>query len=147
MRALLPDIVGPTRETLECLSVTSTCHDKAVTIGLLNNPKSVSGSQQLQNIRLLASPAPKIGPCGLEFYKTRGQESQRFRYYFKKTDGDTDVSILRCPDERSDYAPVCVSQDNAVDHITFYYNFDRKFVCKWDAIGAKVRDRIATFKR
>jgi hypothetical protein len=147
MRALLPDLVGLTHETLECLRITSVCHDKIVTIGLLNNPNTVSGSQQLQSIRSLAAPAPKKGPCGLEFYEDTGQESQRFRYYFKKSDGDGDVSILRCPDEQSDYAPFCVSQYNSVGHINFYYNFDRKFVCDWDAIGMKVRDRIATFKR
>jgi hypothetical protein len=147
MRALLPDIVGITRETLECLKSQNACEDKVVTIGLLNNPRSVSGSQQPQNIRSLAAPTPKMGPCGLEFYETTGQERQRFRYYFKNAHGDADMSILRCPDERSDYAPFCVSQHNPVGRVTFYYDFDRKFVCDWAIIGTKIRDRIATFKR
>jgi hypothetical protein len=84
VRALLPEIVGITRETSECLSALSTCRDRAVTIGLLNGPPAVSGSQVLQNIKPIVFAEKFAGPCGLEFYEDKSNESQRHRYFFKR---------------------------------------------------------------
>jgi hypothetical protein len=145
LRALLPDIVGFTEETLECGSAVSKCSERAVTIGVENSP-GVPGSQMLQNIQGLINPQKFTGPCGLEFYETTGNESQQFRYFFKTMSGERDLSILRCPKEESTYAPICVSANNPLDKISFYYNFNRKFVCDWEDIRNKVRSRIVSFR-
>jgi hypothetical protein len=106
----------------------------------------VTGSQFLENIKPWIIPEKFAGPCGLEFYEESGNESQRFRYFFKKMTGEDDVSVLRCPKEGASYAPTCVSDHNPIDGITFYYNFNRKFICDWEELRAKIRNRIASFK-
>jgi hypothetical protein len=145
LHALLPDVVGFTEDTRECGSFTSKCGDRAVTIGVMNSP-GVSGSQMLNNMQGLINPQKFAGPCGLEFYETTGNEAQRFRYYFKTMSGDADISILRCAKEGSAYGPVCVSNSNALGQISFYYDFNRKFICDWEEIQNKVRGRILLFR-
>jgi hypothetical protein len=146
MRALLPDIVGLKRETFDCWRAQSACKDRVVTIGLVHNPPAATGSQLLENLKSVVFPERFAGPCDLEFYETKGNESQRFQYFIKVMTADTDVSVLRCAKEGSSYAPICVSTDNPVDQISFYYNFDRKFICDWEGIRNKIRSRIASFR-
>jgi len=66
-------------------------------------------------------PNKGIGPCGLEFYETNGQASQRFRYFVKTLNADADVSLLRCAKEGSSYAPNCVSDQNVGNGFSFYF--------------------------
>jgi hypothetical protein len=145
LRATLPDLSGLTRETLDCLNRQNACSEQVVTIGLLSNKAVVPGSRVLENIRSFTLPEKFSGPCDLDFYETIGNESQRSRYFFKKMVGEADISVLWCAKEGSSFAPTCASNHNLIDQITFYYNFSRKFICEWEGIRSKIRNRIKSF--
>jgi hypothetical protein len=146
MRALLPDLAGLTPENMHCLDYRDPCSDNIVTIGLLEKHHSVPGSRLLDNIRALAQPEKFSGPCGLDFYESRGIESQRMRYFFKRMRADADFSVLKCAKEGSSYAPRCSSNYDMDDGNHFYYMFNRKFLCDWEGIKDKILERIASFR-
>jgi hypothetical protein len=146
MRALLPDLSGLTQENMHCLNYRERCSDNIVTVGLLEKHHSVPGSRLLDNIRARAQPEKFSGPCGLEFYEDRGNESQRHQYFFKRLDADADVSVLKCAKEGSSYAPRCSSDYDMGDGNHFYYIFNRKFLCDWQSIKDKILERIASFR-
>jgi hypothetical protein len=146
MRVLLPDIVGLSRESMPCLNYQTVCSDNVVTIGLLRGEHAVAGSQILENIRPLILPDKFVGPCGLDFYENAGHESGRFQYFFKKTNQDTNFSILICPKEGSSFLPNCRSNNDIGDGNHVYYIFNRKHICEWEGIRDKILARIASFK-
>ena len=122
------------------------CNDNIVTIGLLENTHAVPGSRMLDNIKAIATPQKFSGPCGLEFYESRGNESQRLRYFFKRIGKDADVSVLKCAKEGSSFAPTCTSNYDMEDGNHFYYIFNLQFLCDWEAIRNKIVDRITSFR-
>jgi hypothetical protein len=146
MRALLPDLAGLTQETMHCLNYQNPCSDNIVTVGLLEGHHSAPGSRLLDNIKAIAQTEKFSGPCGLEFYESRGNESQRLRYFFKRIGKDADVSVLKCAKEGASFAPTCNSNYDMKDGNHFYYIFNRKFLCDWEGIRDKIVDRIASFR-
>jgi hypothetical protein len=146
MRALLPDLAGLTPENMHCLDFRNPCSDNIVTVGLLEKHHSVPGSRLLDSIRARAQPEKFSGPCGLEFYEDRGNESQRHQHFFKRLGADADISVLKCAKKGSSYAPSCNSDYDMDDGNHFYYIFNRKFLCDWEGIRDKIVGRIASFR-
>ena len=142
MRAMLPDLTGLTQENMHCLDYRNPCSDNIVTVGLLEKHHSVPGSRQLDNIRARAQPQKFSGPCGLDFYEDSGNESDRRQHFFKRLGADAEISVLRCAKK----GPRCSSDYDMDDSNHFYYVFNRKFLCDWEAIRDKINDRIASFR-
>jgi hypothetical protein len=152
MRAALPDFSGLTRETIRCgVGYGDPCSAEVVVIGLTSGPFLTSGSEQLQNIKPVSHPDQREGPCGLQYYESRGSTDKggvvhQF-FFFTKLPDRPDISVLRCPRPGSSGASRCNSYDDAGDGDSFYYNFHRSKLCEWSSIRSRIARLITSFEK
>jgi hypothetical protein len=144
MRAILPDLTGLTSETLPCVQFGNPCSKDMIIVGL-GRGQFPSGSKRLENIQSFNDLSSAAGPCGLEYYESRGVPQQRHQDFFKRLSDD--VAIIDCPKEGSDYAPRCVYRQNISDGNNFYLNFDRNKLCSWEEIKTKVTALLDSFRK
>lgn len=77
LRAVLPDFSGLTKETIRCgIGYRDPCSADVVVIDLTSGPFLTNGSQQLMNIKPISHQDQREGPCGLQYYESRGSSDK-----------------------------------------------------------------------
>jgi hypothetical protein len=150
IRAVLPDFIGLTDETIRCgVGYQDPCSARVVVIDLSRGIFPTSGSQQLSNSKKISHPDEIKGPCGLRYYESLGSTERGgvvFQFFFIQLPNIADISFLRCAKPGSAFAQRCNSRENIGDGNSFYYNFDRSKLCEWGVVRSKSLDLIRSFK-
>jgi hypothetical protein len=145
MKARLPSFDGMTRGTADCfLNYQSGCRDEVILFSIATQfrPRSAEG---IRNPRWFMHPERKVGPCGLEYFEDR--MGLPFNYFEKQLAGNTDVSMLRCWDERRSRGGLCSSEERLGKETSVRFSFYPTRICEWDPIKSGLLQLISHFKR
>jgi hypothetical protein len=147
MEALLPEMLGLSRDNAECFrNFQEPCNSEVVTIGI-ERGEITAYSQQIANIMAVSRPTTKW-VCGFEYYDDTSPEIHHsgFRWLFNDFGDGLGGTILSCPKEGSNVSRACNAHENTGDGNSFYYVFRRDKICSWREVRAKVRNLIGSFK-